>query len=160
MYRLQHFFPYEILRLLYFSLVHSHLSYCPIVYLATFKTHLKPLQIVQNRALIIYVLHKYLPSPSSYPGKTTTETLYLLMHILPISCLCNLSSVLFKIKYDHQMLPVYFQSIDMLGRKGKLHHYETWHKDQCISSQFIMEWIKIFTKEHGNKRMEKISYCI
>ncbi|XP_065568937.1 uncharacterized protein LOC136032597 [Artemia franciscana] len=29
MYRLQHFFPYEILRFLYFSLVHSHLlSYC------------------------------------------------------------------------------------------------------------------------------------
>ena len=55
MYSLKQFFPYEILRLLYFPLVHSHLSYCPIVYLATFKTHLKPLQIVQNWALIIYV---------------------------------------------------------------------------------------------------------
>ena len=69
--RLQHFLPHEVLRLLYFSLVHSHLSYCPIVYLATFKTHFKPLQILQNRAKRI--LHKYLPSPSSYPGKTTTE---------------------------------------------------------------------------------------
>jgi len=47
--------------------------------------------------------------------------------------------VLFKIKYDRQMLPVYFQSIDMLGRKGELHHYETRHKDQRISSRFITE---------------------
>ena len=137
MYKLQYFFRYEIFRLLYFSLVHSHLSYCPIVYLVTFKTHLKPLQIMQNRALRI--LHKYLPSPSSYPGKMTTETLYLLVHILSISCLCNFSSLLFKIKYDRQMLPVYFQSIDMLGRKGELRHYETRHKDQHISSRFITE---------------------
>ena len=74
MYRLQNFFPYEISRFLYFSLVYSHLSYCPIVYLATFKTHLKPLQIVQNWALRI--LNKYLPSPSSYPCKTMAETLF------------------------------------------------------------------------------------
>ena len=53
--------------------------------------------------------------------------------------LCNVSSVLFKIKYDRQMLPVYFQSNDMLGRKGELHHYETRHKDQRISSRFITE---------------------
>ena len=37
------------------------------------------------------------------------------------------------------MFLVYFQSIDMPGSKGKLHHYETQHKDQYFSSRFITE---------------------
>ena len=52
--RLQHFFPYEVLRLIYFALVHSHLTYCPLIYLATFKYHIKPIQTLQNWALQIF----------------------------------------------------------------------------------------------------------
>ena len=53
MHRLQHFFPYEILRLLYFSLVHSHYHIVLLLILAIFETNLKSLQIVQNQALRI-----------------------------------------------------------------------------------------------------------
>jgi len=106
--RLQHFFPYEVLRLIYFALVHSHLTYCPLIYLATFKYHIKPLQTLQNRALRI--LQRYLPSPSSYPNKSKTETIYLLTNILPVSELFTLHSFLFKVKYNRSELPSYFRT--------------------------------------------------
>ena len=118
MYRLQHFFPYEILRLLYFFLVHSHLSFCPIVYLATFKTHLKPLQIVQNWALRI--LHKYLPSPLSCPGKTTTETLYLLVHILLISCYVTFLQCFLKLSMTIKYSQLIFSPLICLGERANI----------------------------------------
>lgn len=123
--RFQHFFPYEILRLIYFALVHSHLTYCPLIYLATFRCHVKPIQILQNRALLI--LKKYLPSPSSYPNKSKTETLYLLTNILPVSQIFTLNSFLFKVKYDRSELPTYFRSNNFFPVQHA-HSYETRHK--------------------------------
>ena len=80
--KLQLFFPYKILRLIYFALVHSHLTHGPLIYLETFKYHIEPIQTFQNRALRI--LKRYLPSPSSCQNKIKTETLCLLTNILSV----------------------------------------------------------------------------
>ena len=46
-------FPYQIMRKLYFSLVECYFQYCPIVWMLTFHSHLRRLQIVQNKAITI-----------------------------------------------------------------------------------------------------------
>ena len=120
--RVQHFFPCEVQRLIYFALVHSHLTYCPLIYLTTFKYHIKPIQTLQNRTLRI--LKRYLPSPSPYSNKSKTETIYLLTNILPVSELFTLHSFLFKIKYDRSELPSYFRSRNFFPEQPD-HVYET-----------------------------------
>ena len=48
--KLKHIFPGSILEILFHSLIRSYVSYCPIVWMSTFPSLLKPLSKVYNKA--------------------------------------------------------------------------------------------------------------
>ena len=48
--KLRHTFPASILKLLFFCLVQSHVSYCPIVWMSTFPSTLRSLSVMHNKA--------------------------------------------------------------------------------------------------------------
>jgi hypothetical protein len=50
-YHVRHLLPRKCLRVLYFSFIYSYLSYCAEVYGNVPNTSIKPLQLIQNRAL-------------------------------------------------------------------------------------------------------------
>lgn len=49
--RAKQYFPYDVLRSLYFSLFHYHISYCCESWGQTYRTYLLPIQRLQRRAL-------------------------------------------------------------------------------------------------------------
>ena len=98
--------PFFALKSLYHSLVHSYINYCPIIFLNTFKTHILPLQRQQNKALRL--LKNFLPSPFSYPGKSSTKSMYQILNILPLDLFSSFHSVFYMIKHVQGLLPDYF----------------------------------------------------
>ena len=48
--KLRHTFPGSILKILFHCLIQSYVSYCPIVWMSTFPSLLKPLSKVYNKA--------------------------------------------------------------------------------------------------------------
>ena len=72
--RLKLCLPYSALRSIYFALIQTNINYCSLVYLSTFKSHIKPIQILQNKALRILKL--FIPSPIELPNKSSTASLY------------------------------------------------------------------------------------
>ena len=55
MHRVKNIFLFSILKIIYHSLIASHLNYCSIVYLDTFWKHLKPLQVLQEYLEIFHL---------------------------------------------------------------------------------------------------------
>jgi len=49
--KIKNFADMKILRLIYFSLFHSHLQYCKIGWGQAYKTVIRPVQLLQNRIL-------------------------------------------------------------------------------------------------------------
>lgn len=111
LYKVKAFVPREALLSIYFSLVHSHLLYMVNIWGTASTAHLKPLQILQNRALkIVYGL------------PTLTRTVELFSEhargILPVKGLHELQVL----KYTRQCL------------NSELHHYEPLLFDPSISN--------------------------
>ena len=75
--------PYSALRSIYFALKQTNISYCSLAYLSTFKGHIKPIQILQNKALRILKL--FIQSPIELPNKSSTASLYTYLDKLPVS---------------------------------------------------------------------------
>ena len=101
--RLKNLLPYCALKSLYISLVQYYFDYASIIFLNTFKSNVTPLQIIQNKA--VRILKPFLPSPSNFPLKSTTETLFSLHNILPVRQSIQFLSVVFKIKLEREKLP-------------------------------------------------------
>lgn len=77
LYKVRDLLPQEVLRLIYFSLFHSHVVYLCSLWGQTFASYIRPLQVLQNRALkILYNL----------PPRTSTCELYSLhaKNVLPV----------------------------------------------------------------------------
>lgn len=86
LYKMDNFLPDEALRLINFSLFHSHIDYLCLIWGQTYACYLRPLQVLQNRALkILYRL----------PPLTRTIDLYTrhAMGVLPIRGLSELQIV-------------------------------------------------------------------
>ena len=93
--KIRHFADMKILRLIYFSLFHSHLQYCIIDGWRAHKTVIRPVQALQNRILTymtfsnrtssannIFKLLKILKVPDLYQLNLKS----LCISIMPISC--------------------------------------------------------------------------
>ena len=100
--------PFPALKSVYYSLIHSYFNYCPIAYLNTFKSLIKPLQRLQNNAL--RTLKALLPSPSSLPDKSPTKSLYTFLRILPVDLVLTANCVLFRLKQIKELLPLALNS--------------------------------------------------
>ena len=83
MYRVTNVFPFTILKIIYYSLIASHLNYCSVVYLNTFWKNIKPLQVLQNRA--IRILGNFLHRPSKRENVSKTKTLFLFLNLLDLN---------------------------------------------------------------------------
>ena len=53
LHRLKFLFSYKVLRILYFCLIDAQIQYYSAIFLLTFKSHIKPLQTLQNKAIQI-----------------------------------------------------------------------------------------------------------
>lgn len=85
LYKVRFFVPREVLRLVYFSLIHSHIVYMCSVWGQTFKTYLRPIQVLQNRALKVTF---------DLPHLTPTTELYgRLVKVLPVRAISDLQTV-------------------------------------------------------------------
>ena len=96
--RLKLCLPYSALRNIDFAQIQTNVNYCSLVYLSTFKSRIKPIQILQNKALRILKL--FIPSPIELPNKSSTASLYTYLDILPVSQQFAFEAMLFKINYD------------------------------------------------------------
>ena len=106
--------PFHAMRSVYFALVHSYLSYCPLIFLNTFKTHIKPLQRQQNKALRI--LKTFIPSPISLPSKSPNKSIYSFLNILPVELLLSFHGLMFCVKYFAKILPKIFYAMDLFNQ--------------------------------------------
>ena len=79
MYRMKDIFPFAILKIIYQSLIASYLNYCSAVYLNTFWTQIKPLHVLQNRA--IRILGNNLLRPLKLENVSETKTLLLFLNL-------------------------------------------------------------------------------
>ena len=57
-YKIRHFVPYEVLKLLYYSLFHSFLSYCIAVWGFTYKSYFQKLFVLQKKIIKVMTFNK------------------------------------------------------------------------------------------------------
>lgn len=120
--KLRYLFPCEILRMLYFSMVHPYLIYCCMVWSKTFVTHLHPLCVTQNMA--IRVLYG-----NQIDLSVSVRHLYREYKILPLAGICVFYNALFMFKYLASELPSCFSGMFSLA--------STTHDHLTRSSQLV-----------------------
>jgi len=99
--KIRHFADMKILRLIYFTLFHSHLQYCIIDCGRAYKTVIRPVQVLQNRIL------KYL----AFSKRTSSaNNIFKLLKILKVSDLYQLYLEKFMYKYNVDILPSSFDN--------------------------------------------------
>ena len=101
LYEVKNFLNSQALLQLYYAIFHSHLQYGLIIWGSTFKTYLKKLIILQNKAIKIVGGGKYFDHATSYYSKT---------RILKLVDLLKLEKALFVFKYRSKALPSAFKS--------------------------------------------------
>jgi len=118
-YKIRSKLPPEILRLIYFAFVHSHLSYGIEIYGNTTANHLSELLVLNNRLLRI-LQHK--------PFKTHTTDLYNTYFTLPLQLMHTYQILVFMHRYVHHRneLPVIFSTY--FEENKLIHHHDTRHK--------------------------------
>ena len=114
--RLKHYLPLHIMRMLYCTLVNSHLLYGILVW--GYECH--RLEKIQKRIIRIITVSKY---------NAHTEPLFKALDRLKLKDMLNLSSLKFYFRYLHDNLPAYFYSFQ-ITTQGSHHHYNTRHSDQ------------------------------
>ena len=104
--KLKYIFPRDILKTLYYSLIHPYLLYCCSVWGSTFSSHLHHIQVLQNKTLGVFF---------GVIFKDSIQKRYIDCKILPLAGLITLYCSLFMYKYFQNCLPVYFKSMFELG---------------------------------------------
>ena len=118
-YKLRHYIPLNTLRIVYFSLVQSHLQYSLINWGRANNVTLHPLEIMQNKIIRASLFcHK----------RTLIGNLYVNFHVLKLSDLIKLEYVKFMYRFENNLLPVsfkkYFTNLDCI------HAYDTRSKQK------------------------------
>ena len=113
LYRLQ-FLPQNVLKMLYHSLVSSHVNYCNIVWGFTTKKNIERIHKLQKRGIRIITHSSYVSS--SVP-------LFLKMKILPVSDLVSLQTALFMFRLRNNLLHEVFNHYFTLN--CSIHKYKT-----------------------------------
>jgi hypothetical protein len=118
---LKHYLPYSALWSIYFALI--KFNYSSLVYLSTFKGHIKPIQILQNKALRI--LKHFIPPPIAFPNKSSLVSLYIYLDILLVSQQFTFRAILFKFNYDIKKLRPYYPNQSLFSQSQDLHNFNT-----------------------------------
>ena len=94
--KVKNFLNSQALLQLYYAIFHSHIQYRLIIWGSTFKTYLKKLTILQNKAVKIVGGSKYFDHATPYYSK---------LRILKLVDLLKLEKALFGFKYRSKALP-------------------------------------------------------
>jgi hypothetical protein len=92
--RSKNFISKNARKLLFYAMVHSHLTYCPIIYGTASKTHIKKLSILQKKAIRILNCSDY---------NAHTAEMFIQDEILPVEYIIQQSKLLFmhSVKYGY-----------------------------------------------------------
>jgi exonuclease III len=104
--RSKNFLPKSSLITLYYSLIHSHLSYCPIIASCTSKTNLKKIFLAQKKAIRIITLSKW---------NDHTDPLFTELKILPYPKMILQAKLHFMHSYHYNYAPPSFNDTWILN---------------------------------------------
>jgi len=95
LWRTRHYTSLAMRRKIYFALIHSHLNYLVAIWGNTYKSHLKPLRTIQNKALkIVY----------NYEWRKNTIQLYAQTKILNITNLTHVNMSIFMYQITNKLI--------------------------------------------------------
>jgi len=100
--RIKNFVTKPSLKMLYFSMVHSHIVYCINIYSCANKTNLNKLQIKQKEAIRMI---------SSAGYRDHTKPLFKSVNILPLDELIQFSTLKFMHSFTNKKLPMIFNDL-------------------------------------------------
>jgi len=113
-----HILSVNNLRTLYFSLIHPHLTYCNLIWGTAAKTHLRPLEVQQKRAVRI-INHS--------PYNAHTSAIFKKLNIPKLADINQTQQALLLYKNANNTLPVCLN--DMFIPNSECHSYQTRHRD-------------------------------
>ena len=116
-YKIRHFVPLSTLRIVYFSLVQSHLQYSLLNWSRANKTVFHSVEVLQNKILRACLFHDRF---------TSTSVLYNQFHVLKLNDLTKLEYGKFMLKYKMNLLPSYFDGY--FKKIEDIHSYNTRYK--------------------------------
>lgn len=119
--KMRHYVNANALKTIYYALVHSHLSYGLLNWGRAYETHLKPLNVLQNKAI------KYMTYSNQ---RTHSKPLYKRLAILPIIELHKFEILKFMHKYQHDKLPSTFSNL--LQPLSNIHKHDTRQKSTQV----------------------------
>jgi len=99
--RISHLLSPQILKNLYYALIHPYLNYCNLIWTSTYPTHLDKLQILQKKAIRVI-------TNSSY--NSHTKTLFHNLNVLTINQIRQVQTYDFMFRYERNLLPSAFNS--------------------------------------------------
>ena len=134
-YKIKHMCPTAVLRSLYFSLFHSHLSYGLVLWGTANQSYIDKIRTLQNRALKAIAF-------TNNDINTNTNHIYFDLKILYIDhqLQVQLSSLIWD--YDHNTLPLSLR--DHFKRANLVHNYRT-----RAASKGSLHHCKVHTYKHG-----------
>jgi len=140
-YKIRTKLPQEVLRMIYFAFVHTHILYGVEVYANTTLNHLSKLIVLNNKLLRIL---------QNKSVKTHNSELYRTYSTLPIHLLHNYQLLVFIHKYVHQRtkLPAVFSTY--LEENKLVHHYNTRQKEDFHTNVVQSEMGKRAVKYKGS----------
>ena len=123
---LRFIFPKQILKMLYMSLIHSYLNYCNLIWGSAEDGIIKPLFILQKKAIRIINKSHYLDHTSPIFKSLEILTVYQMFDL-------NCSVFVFKCLNFH-MFPYYREKI---SQNQNVHNYNTRYKDNYRSNVIV-----------------------
>ena len=113
-YKIRHLVPYEILKMLYYSLFYSFVSYRIAVWGFTYKSHIQKLSLLQKKIIKVMAFKKQ--TEHSSPIFSTLE-------LLKIEDIRQLQLLSFVFDCLNKIAPVYFH--DYFVQCSQLHNFNT-----------------------------------
>ena len=132
--RLKRYLPLFVLRMLYFCLVNSQISYG----LLSRGFQCKRLEKLQKRIIRIITCSKY---------NAHTDPLFKRANVLKINDVFKLNALKFYYKYTNNELPSYFGRFQ-LTRQGSGHPYDTRHGDQIRTTRTRINFVDHCLRNH------------
>ena len=116
-YKLHHYVPLSTLRIVYYSMFHSHIQYSSINWGRAAKSHYHKLSILQNKILRAWLFR---------PRRYETNLLYSRFRVLKLEDMIEMEFAKFMFKYSNNMLPNSFNNHFI--KLENIHNYNTRQK--------------------------------
>lgn len=126
------------LHTLYFALIHSHITYCNLIWGHNYKNITEKIQIMQNKAIRLTF---------NMGNNYKTQHLYLKYHILNIVNLNKYQTALFIYKYVNKLLPTFFYINKYFTLNYDIHKHMT-RSNNNLHLSYAKTNKRLFTIKH------------